>query len=79
MPSTHLVPSELPPFVSRGRLYVESWWPLSQEGGLWINLGPLLYHWADSHLYMASPELSIEVRLNRTTLAHFGLEVTLKT
>ncbi|KAK9845546.1 hypothetical protein WJX84_004990 [Apatococcus fuscideae] len=34
-----------------------------KAGGLWINLGPLLYHWADSHLYLPDDELSIEVSL----------------
>ena len=33
-----------------------------QDGGLWINLGPLLYHWADSHLYLSGDDMSIEVR-----------------
>lgn len=36
---------------------------LVQPGGLWINLGPLLYHWADSHMYLPDDELSIEVSL----------------
>lgn len=34
-----------------------------QEGGMWINLGPLLYHWADSHTYLPDEELSIELSL----------------
>lgn len=34
-----------------------------QDGGLWINLGPLLYHWADAHTYLAGEELSIELPL----------------
>ncbi len=36
--------------------------PHVQDGGLWINLGPLLYHWADSHLYLTGEDLSIEVQ-----------------
>ena len=34
-----------------------------QAGGIWINLGPLLYHWADSHSYLQQEELSIEPSL----------------
>ena len=34
-----------------------------RPGGLWINCGPLLYHWADAHTYLDTPELSIEVPL----------------
>ena len=34
-----------------------------QAGGVWINLGPLLYHWADSHTYLPDDELSIEISL----------------
>ena len=35
----------------------------TQEGGLWVNLGPLLYHWADAHTYLPGEEHSIEVSL----------------
>ena len=34
-----------------------------RDGGVWINLGPLLFHWADSHTYLDSDELSIEMCL----------------
>lgn len=34
-----------------------------QEGGFWINLGPLLYHWADAHTYLSGEELSVEPSL----------------
>ena len=34
-----------------------------QEGGLWVNLGPLLYHWADAHTYLPGEEHSIEISL----------------
>jgi hypothetical protein len=37
--------------------------PYAQEGGLWINLGPLLYHWADAHSYLPGDEASIELPL----------------
>lgn len=35
----------------------------TQPGGFWINLGPLLYHWADSHTYLEGGELSLELCL----------------
>ena len=35
-----------------------------QEGGFWVNLGPLLYHWADAHTYLPGEELSIELSLD---------------
>ena len=34
-----------------------------QRGGLWVNLGPLQYHWADAHNYLPSKEVSIELCL----------------
>ncbi len=34
-----------------------------RPGGLWINCGPLLYHWADAHTYLGPEELSVEVPL----------------
>lgn len=34
-----------------------------QPGGLWVNLGPLQYHWADAHNYLPSEEVSIELCL----------------
>ena len=42
---------------------------LLQEGGLWINLGPLLYHWADAHTYLPEGELSIELSLEEVEAA----------
>lgn len=35
----------------------------AQAGGIWVNLGPLLYHWADAHTYLPGEELSIELSL----------------
>ena len=34
-----------------------------QAGGLWVNLGPLQYHWADAHTYLPGEEVSIELCL----------------
>jgi len=31
----------------------------------WINLGPLLYHWTDSYIYLNTEELSIEISLEK--------------
>jgi len=36
---------------------------LLRPGGVWVNCGPLLYHWADAHTYLAQPELSLELPL----------------
>ena len=34
-----------------------------QPGGLWVNLGPLMYHWADAHTYKHGEEVSVELCL----------------
>mmetsp|Transcript_23039 Transcript_23039/g.38568 ORF Transcript_23039/g.38568 Transcript_23039/m.38568 type:complete len:401 (+) Transcript_23039:124-1326(+) len=34
-----------------------------REGGVWINIGPLLFHWADAHTYLDNQPQSIEVSL----------------
>jgi carnosine N-methyltransferase len=48
-----------------------------RPGGLWINTGPLLYHWADAHTYMPAGELSIEVPLEevKAAAAAAGFEI----
>lgn len=44
--------------------YLETIWAVLRPGGCWVNLGPLLYHWADSLAdASSSPELSIELSL----------------
>ena len=40
-----------------------------QHGGCWINLGPLLFHWADAHTYLPEEELSIELSLEEVEAA----------
>lgn len=40
--------------------YVEVIRHCLKDGGVWINLGPLLWHWAD-HTYLGPNELSLEV------------------
>ena len=49
----------------------------AQPHGLWINLGPLLYHWADAHTYLQTSEVSIELCLEdvQNLAANFGLEM----
>jgi carnosine N-methyltransferase len=34
-----------------------------RRGGVWINAGPLLYHWADAHAYLDDAPASVEVCL----------------
>jgi hypothetical protein len=41
--------------------YLEIISNLLKEGGAWINLGPLLFHWSDAHTYLSDGELSVEV------------------
>ena len=43
--------------------YIEVIHGMLRPGGVWINHGPLLYHWADAHLYMRTDELSVELSL----------------
>lgn len=40
-----------------------------KDGGCWINLGPLLFHWADAHTYLPEEELSIELSLEEVEAA----------
>lgn len=45
------------------------WMLWLQDGGCWINLGPLLFHWADAHTYLSEEELSIELSLEEVEAA----------
>lgn len=40
-----------------------------QPGGYLVSLGPLLYHWADAHTYLAGEELSVELSLEEVKAA----------
>lgn len=40
--------------------YLEVIYGCLVPGGVWVNLGPLLYHWADAGSYLPQEELSIE-------------------
>lgn len=46
-----------------------------KEGGVWINLGPLLYHFAD--MYGQEDEMSIELSLEdvKNVALHYGFEL----
>jgi carnosine N-methyltransferase len=44
--------------------YIEVIYHCLKDGGKWINLGPLLYHWTDAHTYLETEELSIEIPLD---------------
>jgi len=48
-----------------------------KEGGYWVNLGPLLYHWADSHLYLGADEMSVEVSLEDVKMISASLGLRL--
>ncbi|GKV15259.1 hypothetical protein SLEP1_g26055 [Rubroshorea leprosula] len=56
--------------------YIEIISTILKEGGVWINLGPLLYHFADMHGH--EDEMSIELSLEDVKKAalHYGFEFT---
>ncbi|GAQ89422.1 hypothetical protein KFL_005200030 [Klebsormidium nitens] len=43
--------------------YLEVIARILKPGGVWINFGPLLYHFADAHQYSQDDELSVELSL----------------
>lgn len=43
--------------------------PPFQPSGYFVNLGPLLYHWADAHTYLPGQELSVELSLEEVKAA----------
>ena len=34
-----------------------------KPGGVWVNFGPLLFHWSDARAYLDDDELSVEMSL----------------
>lgn len=54
--------------------YIEIISKLLKDGGVWINLGPLLYHFAD--MYGQDDEMSIELSLEdvKRVALHYGFE-----
>ncbi|KAH1189723.1 Carnosine N-methyltransferase [Glycine max] len=55
--------------------YIEIISKILKEGGVWINLGPLLYHFAD--MYGQDDEMSIELSLEdvKRVALHYGFEL----
>ncbi|KNA14209.1 hypothetical protein SOVF_109770 [Spinacia oleracea] len=51
--------------------YIEIIWKILKDGGVWINLGPLLYHFADTY---GQNEMSIELSLEdvKKVALHYG-------
>nr|GMC60739.1 carnosine N-methyltransferase isoform X1 [Ipomoea batatas] len=54
--------------------YIEVISKILKDGGVWINLGPLLYHFAD--MYSLEDEMSIELSLEdvKKVALHYGFE-----
>ncbi|XP_048491742.1 uncharacterized protein LOC104902698 isoform X1 [Beta vulgaris subsp. vulgaris] len=51
--------------------YIEIIWKILKDGGVWINLGPLLYHFADTY---GNNEMSVELSLEdvKKVASHYG-------
>lgn len=54
--------------------YIEIIWKILKDGGVWINLGPLLYHFADSY---GQNDMSIELSLEdvKKVAFHYGFSL----
>ncbi|CAN6465217.1 unnamed protein product [Victoria cruziana] len=57
--------------------YIEVISKILRDGGVWINLGPLLYHFADAY---GPDEMSIELSLDdvKRVSLHYGLELEME-
>ncbi|KAL1221217.1 hypothetical protein V5N11_011019 [Cardamine amara subsp. amara] len=55
--------------------YIETISKILKDGGVWINFGPLLYHFADTYGY--GNEMSIELSLEdvKRVASHYGFEI----
>ncbi|PIN11018.1 putative trehalase [Handroanthus impetiginosus] len=55
--------------------YIEIISRILKDGGVWINFGPLLYHFAD--MYNQEDEMSIELSLEdvKRVASHYGFEI----
>ncbi|KAM7270156.1 hypothetical protein ACFE04_029370 [Oxalis oulophora] len=55
--------------------YIEIISKILKDGGVWINLGPLLYHFAD--MYGQEDDMSIELSLEdvKKVALHYGLQI----
>ncbi|KAK9917794.1 hypothetical protein WJX75_008331 [Coccomyxa subellipsoidea] len=49
-----------------------------KDGGLWINLGPLQYHWADAHTYM-EPDMADSIEIPLEDVERIAGELGFKT
>lgn len=49
--------------------YLEVIFSVLKPGGYLLHLGPLLYHWAEAHTYLAGEELSVELSLEEVKAA----------
>ncbi|XP_072951502.1 uncharacterized protein [Typha angustifolia] len=58
--------------------YIEIISKILKDGGVWINLGPLLYHFAES--YGTEDEMSIELSLEDVKMVayHYGFEMEME-
>lgn len=58
--------------------YIEIISKILKDGGVWINLGPLLYHFAD--MYGQEDEMSVELSLEdvKRIAIHYGFELELE-
>lgn len=57
--------------------YIEIIAKILKPGGVWINLGPLLYHFADAVSYSGEEEMSVELSLEdvKKVASHYGLQI----
>ncbi|XP_024524329.1 carnosine N-methyltransferase [Selaginella moellendorffii] len=58
--------------------YIEVIHKVLKPGGVWINLGPLLYHFADAHEFSSHDEISIELSLEDVKKVAFSYGFELK-
>ncbi|KAL6512963.1 hypothetical protein OROHE_019753 [Orobanche hederae] len=58
--------------------YIEIISRILKDGGVWINLGPLLYHFAD--MYNQEDEMSVELSLEdvKRVACHFGFDIEME-
>ena len=70
------LPPSLPPFPSFS-LTRSCAKPRLQPGGYFVNLGPLLYRWADAHTYLAGEQLSVELSLEEVKAAAVSIGLRL--
>lgn len=57
--------------------YIEVIAKILKPGGVWINLGPLLYHFADAVSFSGEEDMSVELSLEdvKKVALHFGLRI----